>query len=457
MRVGDDRTDAGGKGGGAEGEGVVKKQNRLDSLTRNCSYFVPVKWGKDMTAEIAILNKGAVALAADSAVTISVGNSQEKIFDSADKLFELSCHDPIAIMINNNMHFMEVPLQVIIKDYRTKCPHFDRVDDAALDFLKHLEAFGKASPDEVRRRSVTSQLLPLVQSIDERASNEFRDYLFDPANRDDGSKPQEIREQIVSQQLRLLEWIWNRPSEADFLENSRPDLNEVDLSAITDTVENNFQIASSEQRERLIGLIRSNAHKHWFPTLTEFRVFGMVGGALKFGVGSHVDIDRNGDRARVIPFAQRYMVERFLYGLDSDIERKIKAFCQRTVPKISEHLIGQMDLDADAHSQLESEARAAERSFLDGLSEDGFTAIREVSQSEIEDMVEFMPKSEMVRMAEALVNLTSIKRRVSRGMETVGGPIDVAIISKAEGFVWVKRKHYFPPELNARYFERMTK
>lgn len=59
-------------------------------------------------------------------------------------------------------------------------------------------------------------------------------------------------------------------------------------------------------------------------------------------------------------------------------------------------------------------------------------------------------------MAEAVVNLTSIKKRVSRGMETVGGPIDVAVISQSEGFVWIKRKHYFPPELNNRYFSRAS-
>jgi len=43
-----------------------------------------------VTAEIAILNKSAIALAADSAVTISVGPNQQKIYDTADKLFELS-------------------------------------------------------------------------------------------------------------------------------------------------------------------------------------------------------------------------------------------------------------------------------------------------------------------------------------------------------------------------------
>ena len=51
-------------------------------------------------------------------------------------------------------------------------------------------------------------------------------------------------------------------------------------------------------------------------------------------------------------------------------------------------------------------------------------------------------------MAEALVNLTALKRRVSDEMETVGGPIDVAVISKGDGFVWIRRQHYFDPDLN---------
>ena len=71
-------------------------------------------------------------------------------------------------------------------------------------------------------------------------------------------------------------------------------------------------------------------------------------------------------------------------------------------------------------------------------------------------MVEFMPKPELASMAESLVGLTSIKRKVSRGMETVGGPIDVAVISREDGFVWVNRKHYFPPELNIRYGNRIN-
>jgi hypothetical protein len=63
-----------------------------------------------------------------------------------------------------------------------------------------------------------------------------------------------------------------------------------------------------------------------------------------------------------------------------------------------------------------------------------------------------MPKDELAAMAESLVNLTSFKRKVTEEAETVGGPIDVAVISKGDGLVWVKRKHYFPPELNQQFF-----
>lgn len=67
-------------------------------------------------------------------------------------------------------------------------------------------------------------------------------------------------------------------------------------------------------------------------------------------------------------------------------------------------------------------------------------------------IVALLPKDELAAMAESLVNLTSFKRRVSMETETVGGPIDVAVISKGDGFIWIKRKHYFDSKLNHHFF-----
>ena len=68
-----------------------------------------------------------------------------------------------------------------------------------------------------------------------------------------------------------------------------------------------------------------------------------------------------------------------------------------------------------------------------------------------------LDKEDMANMAESFISLTSLVRRMQPGEETVGGPVDVAVISKGDGFVWINRKHYFKPELNTQFFNNYFK
>ena len=65
-----------------------------------------------------------------------------------------------------------------------------------------------------------------------------------------------------------------------------------------------------------------------------------------------------------------------------------------------------------------------------------------------------LPIEELALLAESLINITSLRRKVAldNNIGTVGGPIDVAIISKCDGFIWLKRKHYFDRAYNPQYF-----
>ena len=82
------------------------------------------------------------------------------------------------------------------------------------------------------------------------------------------------------------------------------------------------------------------------------------------------------------------------------------------------------------------------------------TDAKEQLEGEFNQMVALMPKRDVIELAEALVSITAVERKASSEQATVGGPIDVAFITKHEGFVWVKRKHYFDGSLNPRYFWR---
>lgn len=70
------------------------------------------------------------------------------------------------------------------------------------------------------------------------------------------------------------------------------------------------------------------------------------------------------------------------------------------------------------------------------------------------ETVSFLMKEDLADMAESLVKMTCLKRHFTTDDETVGGPVDVAVITKGDGFVWIKRKHYFSPDINHHYFER---
>lgn len=63
-------------------------------------------------------------------------------------------------------------------------------------------------------------------------------------------------------------------------------------------------------------------------------------------------------------------------------------------------------------------------------------------------LVEAMPIQDAIELATYMVQTTIGFMRFNFGAETVGGPIEVAVITKHEGFKWVNRKLFFSESLN---------
>ena len=113
-----------------------------------------------MTAEIAALNKHGVALASDSAVTITHQHG-DKVFNSANKLFALSKFAPVGIMIYGDASFMNVPWEPLIKTYRSnlKNRRFETIEGYATDFKKFVETNRLFASAEVQRTFLTRRLI----------------------------------------------------------------------------------------------------------------------------------------------------------------------------------------------------------------------------------------------------------------------------------------------------------
>lgn len=59
-----------------------------------------------------------------------------------------------------------------------------------------------------------------------------------------------------------------------------------------------------------------------------------------------------------------------------------------------------------------------------------------------------MPVRDAIDLAVFLVSTTIDFTKYLPGANTVGGAIDVATVTRHEGFKWIKRKHYYPSDLN---------
>jgi hypothetical protein len=124
-----------------------------------------------MTAEIAILNKNAVALAADSAVTLKNPETQ-KVYNTANKLFMLSKYHPVGIMVYGSAELMGVPWETAIKMYRAELQktNFGTLIEFADHFIAFLQGNDLLFPSDLQESEFASMcrwvLSQMQQQID---------------------------------------------------------------------------------------------------------------------------------------------------------------------------------------------------------------------------------------------------------------------------------------------------
>lgn len=59
-----------------------------------------------------------------------------------------------------------------------------------------------------------------------------------------------------------------------------------------------------------------------------------------------------------------------------------------------------------------------------------------------------MPLQDAIDLVSYLADVTIGYVRFKQGVPAVASPVDIAVITRHQGFKWVKRKHYFLPDLN---------
>lgn len=416
-----------------------------------------------MSAGICILNKNAVAMAADSAVTVG---DHAAIHNSANKLFSLSRIAPVGVIVYANAALMTVPIEIIVKQYKKQLGDrvFPRLQDYVDDFLKYLGDKMTFFRFDINEKNyviqVFSDLMLGMLGDYKRLLSSAPNTPTEPL---DDEKAKQVAKTAIDTTISFVNGMPKRPEYeyGEYVEKTY-------LNTFTEILKNDeaFHWLTDDQiqivckkacelfntdfdRNAYVGIaIAGYGEDEIYPHLVHLHIGGFINGKLKYRMVESVEISETLP-ASIAPLAQTDVMQTFLFGINDQ-------FINDLAQEIPKQLDESMDSIDDS-------------CFVPGMKSVVLNKIHSVTGKVIQHMsntagekymrpiilsVASLPIEELALLAESMINITSLRRKVAidRNVGTVGGPIDVAIVSKGDGFIWLKRKHYFERKYNPQYF-----
>lgn len=409
-----------------------------------------------MTAEIVVANKWGIAIAADSAVTASQlhkGRLRDKVVHGASKLFSLSKWHPVCVMFFNSVSLGGTPWEVLFKSARAELgkTHFPTLEG----YEHHLTGYLSTSPGLYDADNVANILRSNVWGI------------LHPHEQDNPTLDQFLT--TVAGATEELEKLPRVPSFTEEFEKTIEAEHEAVLNLGHSTLADHLKPGTEGAVRRLLlaaltrqeplsnysGIVIAGfGHDEPMPRIRQMMADIVVAGKPRIWPTSQHRVSAD-QGSIILPLADAAVITTILDGVNPAFEQKQNSEALSAISGIAATIIdGIVELNEDTKTAYKNAAwNGIVQSFIDYR-----RRMREYVSEElrrpIESTISLLPPSDLATVAETLLNASGIHKRVNPDTETIGGPVDVAVISKGDGFVWIKRKHYFDPKLNPSFLQK---
>ncbi|MCK4837379.1 MAG: hypothetical protein KAS94_01175, partial [Desulfobulbaceae bacterium] len=407
-----------------------------------------------------------VSLAADSAATLSLQN-ESKVFHSLNKIFRLSLVHPVGIMIYGDATLMNVQWETIIKLYRQRlqCRNYPTLNGYVKDFFDFLVSQKyDFFPPEAQEKYIEFTSAGIINDIrgcvdskiqEESKKKELTDIqiknnvslVIDGFKEKTENLPDASNAITKGEVKKIYGKIINDVA-TDIFKNLKPF--KKDINKIIDLVANYF--TKDHDDNAYSGVVFAGfGEKDIYPKMVAHKIEGVINNKLSCSFDRETVISAQ-NPGSIHKFALGDTIATFIEGIDpkqssiiNDYIREILEKCPRSVMSMLDE---ELSLNNTQKQKIFQKITALSNNCYQNFINDIQQYRGEHHVLPLINMVALLPKEELAIMAETLVNLTSFKQRLSMSAETVGGPIDVAIISKGDGFLWVKRKPSFDKQIN---------
>lgn len=435
-----------------------------------------------MTAIVGVLNSQGIAIAADSAVTVS-GNNVKKVYNRSNKIFTLSKFHPIGISIYNRADYMGMPLETIIKMYRKqlKDKSFGTVAEYKNDFL----AFLKIQLKNVSTEQKANSFYQFCSESNWAIIDRVREILNDRKAEIDAAElvgKTEIYNAVIEEQLQTYLGEISAYKQDTYLNATLEEYSNfyaVELASIESFIQeelaklfNNLILLDNHKAvikqimyalinielifESHCGLVFVGFGEDEIYPSSHLVLVGMsIMDTPRTAILDPISINPGIQGSNIIPYAQGDVTTTVLTGVDPNYKNEVKNAVKSTFSDAAQQ-IGNILGNPALTDQINVAMTTVADEFIKRLEDYQWKKIT----GPLLEILDNMGKEDMAELAESLVNITSLKRKFTSSDsadESVGGPVDVAIITKGDGFIWMKRKHYFDISINPAFKDKYFK
>ena len=406
-----------------------------------------------MTSQIVLMNKIGLAVASDSSLTMTRGDNR-RTYASAEKIFPLGPDHKVAILHSGVVEFMDHPFEVLltewIKSLQRPYGTLDEYADSFCSWLAHRQdLFSEESQASFLENFITEYLLEIRSTIlDQLKAADI--------SKDDWNAPEVLEKvnDILTRDVKYLDGL----SDLEGLNLKWAEARYQTLHpAIQAAIEYVFDdvprdVVSDMKYEEITKRI---LFKRTFSRDYDARL-AFVGYGEQTIYPRHIWVDFQGvvgDKPRHVrdslsistdmssslrTHAQDEAIHTFLRAYHPSFFNIAKNYQSETVDLILEIIDGEF---GDISNEIIVEKISALR---EERKEGIFDEFKKTSESDFVDpftsTLSGLPSTSLGKMAENLIELQILRQSSQAIQDTVGGPVDVAVITLEKGFQWFRHK-----------------
>ena len=456
-----------------------------------------------MTTQLLMMNRSAVVVGADSAVTVTAEGGKLH-YHGTNKIYGVSNDAPVVVMVNGSSRFFGIPWETVIKDFRESkynlrsARTMEEYCESLISYIGHFVtkykdkldveySEGRDSRQPITDNSYTyvdindleSQYDLIITKTWRRLSIYNHNILKDiNLNHPDVNK---VNLPIIDKLLYKQLWcvVTSRLKHLNIDINDslpvNPEAPEI-LSVkrkTNDTFEtyfgplfkqirgfnNDYCIDSQKNIDTLEYSLRlfqyialTNRYMSKPKSWLIFAGFGtddLFPKSIRFGfsVGIRGELIyskteyniESGEPAVLKPFGSTEIIDSFLNGISPQYQSKLN-YTIRAAAQPAEQDATDSGV---ANDRLPSYFDHVERTMAENYRKKVLATIAQ------------LPKHVMADIVENFIKIASIQSHIRDNDASVGGSVSIAVVTKGDGFVWVNRQSYFEQSKNPQFYAKM--